>query len=187
MPQIVEHRIVNLSNSTFGRVYHLNYPHSKGMPESIDYTQHLIAPPGDVISIELRSVQFTENGCNDSAVIEVCFFFLFFDFLYSVFMVTTLRFMNEQCWFCMLFNNYIQLYITLQIYDKYADRNGTFWQLCTITPKIDSNSMKQTSAPAIFITSYLNTIHIRQYSNNNQLGILNATVRVQSGKIIIFA
>ncbi|KAL7030062.1 hypothetical protein ACKWTF_006501 [Chironomus riparius] len=136
MPQIVEHRIVNLSNSTFGRVYHLNYPHSRGMPESIDYTQHLIAPSGDVISIELRSVQFTENGCNDSAVIE--------------------------------------------IYDKYADRNGTFWQLCTINTKIDSNSIKQTSAPAIFITSYLNTIHIRQYSNNNQLGFLNATVRVQS-------
>ena len=72
MPQIVEHRIVNLSNSTFGRVYHLNYPHPKGMPESIDYTQHLIAPSGDVISIELRGAQFTENGCNDSAVIEVC-------------------------------------------------------------------------------------------------------------------
>lgn len=71
MPQIVEHRIVNLSNSTFGRVYHLNYPHPKGMPEGIDYTQHLIAPPGDVISVELRGVQFTENGCNDSAVIEV--------------------------------------------------------------------------------------------------------------------
>lgn len=83
MPQIVEHRIVNLSNSTFGRVYHLNYPHPKGMPESIDYTQHLIAPSGDVISIELRGVQFTENGCNDSAIIEVCFFFLFLFFRFD--------------------------------------------------------------------------------------------------------
>lgn len=70
VPQIVEHRIVNLSNSTFGRVYHLNYPEE--MPESIDYTQHLIAPSGDVISIELRGLQFSENGCNDSATIEVC-------------------------------------------------------------------------------------------------------------------
>jgi len=95
--------------------------------------------------------------------------------------------MNEQCLFCMSFINYIQFCIQFQIYDKYADRNGTFWQLCTLNTKIDSNSIKQTSTPAIFITSYLNTIHIRQYSNKNQLGILNATVRVQSGKLIVFA
>ncbi|KAG5683953.1 hypothetical protein PVAND_013208 [Polypedilum vanderplanki] len=135
IPQIVEQRIVNLSNSSFGRVYHLNFPLE--MPESIDYTQHLIAPASDVISIELHGLQFTENGCNDSTTIE--------------------------------------------IFDKYADHNGTFWQLCSINSvKVESNSVQQMSPSVIFITSYLNTIHIRQRSVNNQIGLLNATVRVQS-------
>jgi hypothetical protein len=67
--QIVERRVVHLSNSTFGHVYHLNYP--QAMPEHIDYTQHVIAPLGYVISIELHGVQFAENGCNDGSLIEV--------------------------------------------------------------------------------------------------------------------
>jgi hypothetical protein len=67
--QIVEHRVVNLSNSTFGHVYHLNYP--QAMPPFIDFTQHLIAPLGDVISIELQGVEFGDKGCDDNLSIEV--------------------------------------------------------------------------------------------------------------------
>lgn len=70
MLQVVEHRIINLSNSTFGHVYHLNYPQA-AMPPLIDFTQHLIAPLGDVISIELQGVEFGEKGCDDNSSIEV--------------------------------------------------------------------------------------------------------------------
>jgi hypothetical protein len=66
---MVEHRVVKLANMTFGRVHHLNYPNE--MPQNIDFTQHLIAPLGDVISIELHGVEFIENGCNDTNAIEV--------------------------------------------------------------------------------------------------------------------
>jgi hypothetical protein len=67
--QIVEHRIVNLSNSTFGHAQHLNYP--QAMPPLIDFTQHLIAPLGDVISIELQGVEFGEKSCDDNSSVEV--------------------------------------------------------------------------------------------------------------------
>jgi hypothetical protein len=67
--QIVEHRLVNLSNTTFSRIYHLNYP--QPMPSFIDFTQHLTAPLGYVISIELRGVEFAENGCHGNESLEV--------------------------------------------------------------------------------------------------------------------
>lgn len=72
VPKIVEHRVVHLSNSTLGRVYHLNYP--QPMPQNIEYSQHLIARLGDVISVELHGLRFTNGSgeCNDSNVIEVC-------------------------------------------------------------------------------------------------------------------
>ena len=41
------------------------------MPPLIDFTQHLIAPLGDVISIELQGVEFGEKGCDDNSSIEV--------------------------------------------------------------------------------------------------------------------
>lgn len=71
-----------------------------------------------------------------------------------------------------------------QIHDRYADSNGTFWLLCrtkTTTDPIKISESKQKSSPVIFITSYLNTIHIRQRSVNSPLGLLNATIRVQNG------
>lgn len=80
MPQIVEHRIINLSNSTFGHVYHLNYP--QAMPAFIDFTQHLIAPLGDVISVELQGVEFGDKGCDDNSSIEVLISILFITFVY---------------------------------------------------------------------------------------------------------
>lgn len=60
-----------------------------------------------------------------------------------------------------------------QVSDKYADQNGTFWLLCR------ADDVPET--PVVFITSYLNTIHIRQTSVSTQIGLLNATIRVQPG------
>lgn len=45
------------------------------MPPLIDFTQHLIAPLGDVISIELEGVEFGEKGCESNSSIEVNFNF----------------------------------------------------------------------------------------------------------------
>lgn len=82
----------------------------------------------------------------------------------------------------------------MKIYDKYAENNGTFWMLCRVksfnlpSDQIEENddrgkSMSSSSSVVapIFITSYLNTIHIRQRSNNVDVGLLNATIRVHSG------
>ena len=69
--KIVEHRIVHLSNSTSGRVYHLNYPQM--IPQNVDFSQHFIAPLGDVISIELHGLRFVNKGeCDGGNSIEVC-------------------------------------------------------------------------------------------------------------------
>uniref|UniRef100_A0A182KH01 EGF-like domain-containing protein n=1 Tax=Anopheles christyi TaxID=43041 RepID=A0A182KH01_9DIPT len=91
------------------------------------------------------------------------------------------------------------------IYDNYTDSNGTLWHLCEHHPTgkptepepIKQNGLEYHYAPhgpaklrqpighglakpaPIYITSYLNTIHIRQ-RNANGTGIrLNATVRLQ--------
>lgn len=58
-----------LSNLTFGNVYHLNYP--QRLPRNIDFTQHFIAPLGDIISIELQGVRFFDDGCEENSTIEV--------------------------------------------------------------------------------------------------------------------
>lgn len=72
----------------------------------------------------------------------------------------------------------------VQIFDKYAEKNGTFWLLCPLNKNVDGAKVIQkrdTSSSVIFITSYLNTIHVRQRSAVSGLGLLNATVRVQPG------
>jgi hypothetical protein len=58
---IIEERIIALPNNTNGVLLHLNYP--KSLPNNVEYTQHLVAPLGDVIIVELSGVSFTENGC----------------------------------------------------------------------------------------------------------------------------
>lgn len=52
-----------------GEIHYLNYP--RAMPKFVDFTQHLIAPLGNVISIELQNVQFDQSNCDDNATIEV--------------------------------------------------------------------------------------------------------------------
>ncbi|XP_053678642.1 uncharacterized protein LOC128729018 [Anopheles nili] len=158
-----EQRYITLSNKTTGMLYSLNYPQI--MPYDVDYTQHLIAPLGEVILLELYGVGFSQHGCHQTGFIE--------------------------------------------IYDNYTDSNGTLWHLCehhsnSKTTGPEAESMKTNAVehrypahvaaklhlqatgshglakPApIYITSYLNTIHIRQ-RNANGTGIrLNATVRLQ--------
>lgn len=67
---VTEQHSINLLNYTKGILLHLNYPQS--IPANIDYTQHLVAPIGDVILLELYGVGFTENGCQNGGSLEVC-------------------------------------------------------------------------------------------------------------------
>lgn len=61
----------------------------------------------------------------------------------------------------------------LEIIDNYADANGTTWKLCKSDETISEEDVS--SAP-LSITSYLNTLHIRQIDMG---AILNGTLRVQ--------
>ncbi|PSN38794.1 hypothetical protein C0J52_23227 [Blattella germanica] len=49
--QIHEERLIDLSNVTVGTLLHLNYP--KPAPPHVEFVQHLIAPVGHVIMLEL--------------------------------------------------------------------------------------------------------------------------------------
>jgi hypothetical protein len=66
---IVEERVITLKNNTNGVLLQLNYP--KSPPNDVEYTQHLIAPLGDVIIIELTGVSFTEDGCEFGGSVTV--------------------------------------------------------------------------------------------------------------------
>lgn len=72
----------------------------------------------------------------------------------------------------------------IQVYDNYADVNGSFWNLCEISPfEMNISNETEISAPrSIRILSYLNTIHIRQKRIGTSLLKLNATIRIQPGE-----
>lgn len=95
-------------------------------------------------------------------------------------------------------NNEFPFYFA-QIYDNYADRNGTLWHLCELNHnpggggapsqelsksaysaeyKLIENNLAR-PAP-IYITSYLNTLHIRQRTVQGLAVRLNATIRLQA-------
>lgn len=58
-----------LLNRTSGILNQLNYPQQP--PSNIDYVQHIHAPLGDVILLEVYNVGISENGCHSVDQIEV--------------------------------------------------------------------------------------------------------------------
>lgn len=75
---------------------------------------------------------------------------------------------------------------TLEVLDRYADANGTGWTLCDAAAPQATTSAGTVVAPPVHITSYLNTLHVRQLSGadggSGGAGAdgprLNASVRV---------
>lgn len=65
-----QQRNILLSNKTNGILNHLNYPQPQ--PTNIDFTQHIVAPLGEVILLELYNVGISESGCHSADRIEVC-------------------------------------------------------------------------------------------------------------------
>jgi hypothetical protein len=69
--QVHEERLVDLSNVTVGTLLHLNYP--KPPPRNAEFLQHLVAPVGQVIQLELHHMALSESrNCPGGAgIIEV--------------------------------------------------------------------------------------------------------------------
>lgn len=65
----VEHSLA-LSNLSYGTLLHLNHPQL--LPNNVNFTQHLVAPLGHVILMEIYGVGFSENRCHGSGSLEVC-------------------------------------------------------------------------------------------------------------------
>ncbi|XP_037027805.1 uncharacterized protein LOC119068348 isoform X6 [Bradysia coprophila] len=138
---IAEHHTLNLTEFSYGSLQHLNYPQS--LPININFTQHLVAPIGNVVLLEVFGVGFSENECRGGGGLE--------------------------------------------IFDNYADNNGTYWHLCEVP---NSNRLNLLDDPSgidsliqpspIHITSYLNTLHVREITHNGSIVRLNATVRTQA-------
>ena len=63
----------------------------------------------------------------------------------------------------------------IEITDNYADENGIWWHLC------DLQTDYSFATSSLAITSYLNTLYIRQ-KNFKRGTRLNATVRVKKGE-----
>lgn len=66
---IREERSIILQNKANGVLNHLNYPQPQ--PSNIDFTQHIVAPLGEVILLEVHNVGISEADCHTANRIEV--------------------------------------------------------------------------------------------------------------------
>lgn len=74
MSTINEHHTLNLTEFSYGSLQHLNYPQS--LPININFTQHLVAPIGNVVLLEIFGVGFSERECRGGGSLEVILFIL---------------------------------------------------------------------------------------------------------------
>lgn len=73
---IQEELNLSLPSDSFGWLYHLNYPRT--LPGRTNYTQHITAPVGYVIFLEIFGVGFSENRCSGDNSLEVIMFLILF-------------------------------------------------------------------------------------------------------------
>lgn len=66
---IREERSIILQNKANGILNHLNFPQPQ--PSNIDFTQHIVAPLGEVILLEVHNVGISEADCHIANQIEV--------------------------------------------------------------------------------------------------------------------
>uniref|UniRef100_A0A182SSJ7 Uncharacterized protein n=1 Tax=Anopheles maculatus TaxID=74869 RepID=A0A182SSJ7_9DIPT len=167
LAHVNEQRFITLSNKTTGMLYSLNYP--EAMPYDVDYTQHLIAPLGEVILLELYGVGFSQHGCHQTGFIEI----------YDNYTDS-----NGTLWHLCEHHPITGKPSTTVESETIKISNGAEHHYSSThgaaklrQPAMASHTV--TKPAPIYITSYLNTIHIRQ-RNANGTGIrLNATVRLQ--------
>ncbi|XP_065365478.1 uncharacterized protein LOC135958499 [Calliphora vicina] len=198
-------RIINLTSNDTGYLYQLNYPHD--MAENVDFTQHLVAPFGHNILLELHGVEFTENGCQDNNLLEI------FDNYADN---------NGTKWQLCKFQNanfhtgspLDDNYFTTNIYGQHPgeyfpdskdnnNNNNKDNTKTTNTAVTGIGSMETSSTttvaefllrqhqhqqqympvppspPPVYITSYLNTLYIRQRTTAKSIANLNCSIRLQ--------
>lgn len=61
-----EQHSITLFNKANGVLNHVNYP--QPLPANIDFTQHLIAPLGDVILLEVYNVGISDTDCHNARI-----------------------------------------------------------------------------------------------------------------------
>lgn len=66
---IRQQRSIVLLNKANGVLNHLNFPQPQ--PSNIDFTQHIVAPLGEVILLEVHNVGISEADCHTDNRIEV--------------------------------------------------------------------------------------------------------------------
>ncbi|XP_073829879.1 uncharacterized protein isoform X3 [Musca autumnalis] len=210
-------RVIKLATNDTGYLYQLNYPHD--MPENVDFTQHLVAPFGHNILLELHDVEFSENGCPDNNIIEV----------YDNYADN-----NGTKWQLCKFQNANNVHTGSPIEDNYFTTNHHMQQpdyfqsgstsandfhlnndvvvdshlvagssssrnkghMETTSPWASTTDVAEfllrqqqlqqqlyytrpTSPPPVYITSYLNTLYIRQRTTAKSIANLNCSVRLQ--------
>ncbi|KAL9879695.1 uncharacterized protein ACN2A1_011533 isoform 3-T22 [Glossina fuscipes fuscipes] len=195
-------RVINLTNNDTGYLYQLNYPHD--MPENVDFTQHILAPFGHNILLEMHGVEFTENGCQDNNLLEI----------YDNYADN-----NGTKWQLCKYKNanapnrspIDENYHVASV--QYAHRRPLRYRTNSKSLKItdiddngreiissepdDSSNMESSSVtvaeyllrqqfrpippqpPPVYITSYLNTLYVRQRTTAKSHANLNCTIRLQ--------
>ncbi|XP_075158958.1 uncharacterized protein LOC142232130 [Haematobia irritans] len=206
-------RIIKLTTNGTGYLYQLNYPHD--MPENVDFTQHLVAPFGHNILLELYDVEFTENGCPDNNIIEVYDNYADYNgtkwqlckFQYANVAQTGSPPVDDDSYLTTNYHNMQQpemfhtstgpgefhlnndVVSASHLADGHMDTTSSWASTTTIAEFLLRQQQQQqqhlylptrpTDPPPVYITSYLNTLYIRQRTTAKSIANLNSTVRLQ--------
>lgn len=161
---IIAQKSIDLTSNNYGQLVHINYP--QALPVDVDFTQHLIAPIGTNILLELHGVSFSKEGCNFGSSIEV----------------TDNYADNNGTWWELCDVNDTGMPLFKEFNNKFSSQVSVQQQEVT-TRKITKIDTNFAYATPIFIRSYLNTLHIRQKVKGLIGAKLNATIYIQRGKV----
>lgn len=163
MNSVTAQKTIDLTYHHYGQLIHLNYPQM--LPIDVDFTQHLIAPVGYNILLELHGVSFSKEGCHYGSSIEV-------NDNYAD---------NNGTWWelCDVTD------IAMPLFKEFNDKSVSHIPETT-TRKMSHIDNNFSYTASIFIRSYLNTLHVRQIIKGLVGAKLNATIYVQKGVFIFY-
>lgn len=162
MNSITAQKSIDLTSNHYGQLLYLNYP--QALPMDVDFTQHLIAPVGQNILLELHGVSFSKEGCHFGSSIEV-------NDNYAD---------NNGTWWELCDVTDVGMPLFRDFSHSSSNKLETHLDETT-TRKMSYLDNGSPYATSIFIRSYLNTLHIRQKIKGLIGAKLNATIYVQEG------
>lgn len=161
---VIAQKTIDLTYHSYGQLIHLNYP--QALPINVDFTQHLIAPVGYNILLELHGVSFSKAGCRYGSSIEV-------NDNYAD---------NNGTWWELCDVKDLDTPLFKEFKNKLKPKIPE-----TTAEKISHIDNNFSYIASIFIRSYLNTLHVRQKIKGLSGPKLNATVYVQQGMSISYS